>query len=121
MAAGTLDYALAVAEVPRLRAQRRTDSGSGVGPCVFPKTRPVRPALLRSESPRMTAIDIQGARQIGELAVHRESIGRALRENPDSLQIILDDLADALEREATGVTTEIDKDVNITYGMPREI
>ena len=46
--------------------------------------------------------DTQGVRQVGEIAVHRESVSRVLEENPDSLQIILDELSDALEREAAG-------------------
>lgn len=46
--------------------------------------------------------DIQGIRQLGEIAVHRESVSRVLEENPDSLQIILDELSDTLERETAG-------------------
>jgi len=46
--------------------------------------------------------DIQGVRPVGEIAVHRESVTRVLEENPDSLQIILDELSDALERETAG-------------------
>jgi hypothetical protein len=45
--------------------------------------------------------DTRGARQIGELAVHRESMRRLLSENPDSLQLILDELTRALQRETT--------------------
>ena len=45
--------------------------------------------------------DIRGARQIGELAVHRESMGRLLNDSPDSLQLILDELTRALLREST--------------------
>jgi hypothetical protein len=45
--------------------------------------------------------DIRGARQIGELAVHRESMGRLLNESPDSLQLILDELTRALQRESS--------------------
>jgi hypothetical protein len=44
--------------------------------------------------------DTSGARQIGELAVHRESMGRLLSESPDSLQLILDELIRALESES---------------------
>jgi hypothetical protein len=44
--------------------------------------------------------DIRGARQIGELAVHRESMGRLLNESPESLQLILDELTRALQRES---------------------
>ncbi|MGH9511781.1 MAG: hypothetical protein ACRD2U_06555 [Terriglobales bacterium] len=37
------------------------------------------------------------ARQLGELYVHRESIGRLLKENPDSLTVILEEFALALQ------------------------
>lgn len=43
--------------------------------------------------------DLRGAREIGELAIDRESLGRILREYPDSLQILLDELYDVLQRE----------------------
>ena len=42
------------------------------------------------------------AREIGELAVHRESLERALAENPLSLDTILGALLCALERECGG-------------------
>jgi hypothetical protein len=45
--------------------------------------------------------DTRGAYQIGELAVHRESMGRLLNESPDSLQLILDELTRALQSEST--------------------
>jgi hypothetical protein len=44
-------------------------------------------------------VDLKGARPIGELAVHRESLERVLSENPQSLQVILDALLDALRQE----------------------
>ncbi|MGH9504964.1 MAG: hypothetical protein ACRD20_19090 [Terriglobales bacterium] len=44
-------------------------------------------------------IDLSGARQIGELAVHRESMERLLAENPQSLNVVLDALLDALRQE----------------------
>jgi hypothetical protein len=47
-------------------------------------------------------VDLSGARQIGELAVHRESIERVLAESPQSLQVILDALLEALRRETVG-------------------
>ncbi len=49
----------------------------------------------------MVEPDTRGARQIGELAVHRESMGRLLNESPDSLQLILDELTRALRRESS--------------------
>ena len=50
--------------------------------------------------PMMIETDTRGARQIGELAVHRESMGRLLNESPDSLQLILNELTRALQRES---------------------
>jgi len=44
--------------------------------------------------------DTRGARQISELAVHRESVRRVLAENPESLQVILNELSSALQRES---------------------
>jgi hypothetical protein len=44
-------------------------------------------------------VDISGSRPIGELAVHRESLEWVLMENPQSLQVILDALLDALRQE----------------------
>jgi hypothetical protein len=52
-------------------------------------------------------IDIRGARPIGELAVHRESIERVLAENPQSLKVILDALLDALRQEASSPAERI--------------
>ncbi len=45
--------------------------------------------------------DLSGARPLGELAVHRESIERVLAENPQSLKAVLDALLEALRRETT--------------------
>jgi len=51
------------------------------------------------------AIDLRGTRPIGELAIHRESIQRILRESPHSLTAILDALLGALERNQTSIET----------------
>jgi hypothetical protein len=48
--------------------------------------------------------DVSGARQLGELYVDRESIGRIMDENPDSLTPILDELVVALRDEEKEVT-----------------
>ena len=45
-------------------------------------------------------VDLSAARQIIELAVHRESVERVLAESPQSLQVMLDALAEALRLEA---------------------
>ena len=44
-------------------------------------------------------VDLSGARRIGELAVHRESVERLLTENPQSIKGILDALLHALRQE----------------------
>ena len=62
-----------------------------------------------------------GARQIGELAVDRECVRRALRDDPDSLRVILDELVHALERETTGRTARLESADAMSYGFPREI
>lgn len=52
-------------------------------------------------------VDLRGARPIGELAVHRESMERVLAENPQSLKVILDALLDALRQETASQTKQI--------------
>ncbi|MGH9501203.1 MAG: hypothetical protein ACRD3L_18845 [Terriglobales bacterium] len=71
----------------------------------FPFATTASPARVRlrvplSFPPLTGEPDVRGARQVGELAVHRESMARLLSENPDSLQLILDELTRALERES---------------------
>lgn len=62
--------------------------------------------------------DTRGARQIGELAVHRESISRLLNESPDSLQPILDELTRALQRESMSDARPKSPE-SIASGIPR--
>ncbi|HEV3080569.1 MAG TPA: hypothetical protein VGY66_12350 [Gemmataceae bacterium] len=71
--------------------------------------------------PTIEEPDTKGARLIGELAVDRESVRRALREDPDSLQVILDELLNALERETTGTTARFESADAMCYGFPRQI
>lgn len=53
-------------------------------------------------------VDLRGARPIGELAIHRESIHRILRDSPHSLTAILDALLCALQRtQAPSETPEV--------------
>ena len=73
MTTGSLDYPFA-----------RTSLGSGWHWDTWPSCR----------------VDLSSVRPIGELAVHRESVERVLAENPQSLQVILDALLDALRQEA---------------------
>jgi len=60
-------------------------------------------SLASTPGPTLRAIaesSTEGAREIAELAVDRESMTRILNEQPESLLIILDELRDALERES---------------------
>jgi hypothetical protein len=54
-------------------------------------------------------LDLTGARQIGELAVHRESMERILAESPQSLRAILDGLLEALRRETVSSSEGISR------------
>jgi hypothetical protein len=71
--------------------------------------------------PAIEEPDTRGARLIGELAVDRESVRRALREDPNSLQVILDELLHALKRESTGTPARFESSDAMSYGFPREI
>jgi hypothetical protein len=71
--------------------------------------------------PTVEEPDTRGARLIGELAVDRESVRRALREDPNSLQVILDELLHALQRETTGTPARLESADAMSYGFPREI
>lgn len=78
MTTGSLDYPFAT-----------------VGPS--PRFRRRGTLLLERKDPRNAQLS-----PIGELAVHRESLGRALSENPQSLNLILDELLYAVRREWRG-------------------
>lgn len=53
-------------------------------------------------------IDVRGAKVIGELAVHRESLSRVLQENPESLGSILSALISALD--GSRVASEVEEE-----------
>ena len=78
--------------------------------------RRVRPTL-----PILTEPDTGEARQIGELAVDRESLDRALNENPGSLQILLDELLDTLEREVSDTAARLESGSELPSGMLRQV
>ncbi|HXY03390.1 MAG TPA: hypothetical protein VEI49_07400 [Terriglobales bacterium] len=75
---------------------------------LLPPTGASLPRLRNSKLPYVVEPDTRGASEIGELAVDRVSVGRALNENPDSLLIILDELRDALERETAGASARLE-------------
>ena len=52
-------------------------------------------------------VDLSAARQIIELAVHRESVERVLTESPQTVQAMLDALQEALLLETGGQVNEI--------------
>ena len=84
--------------------------------------KPGRPARgVSSFLPTIEEPDIRGARQIGELAIDRECVRRALKDDPGSLRVILDELVHALERETTGTTARLESADAMSYGFPREI
>lgn len=65
----------------------------------FARTQDRKQDAQRSKrSPDSRIVDLRGAQPIGELAIHRESIQRVLRDSPYSLTAILDALLCALER-----------------------
>jgi hypothetical protein len=76
---------------------------------------------LGSMLPVVVEPDIKGARLIGELAVDRESVRRALKDDPSSLRVILDELVHALERETTGMRARFESADGMSYGFPRQI
>jgi hypothetical protein len=90
MAMGTLDFLL-VNPLPTACSPRRSQTNL-----------PVVPEL-----------DISGAREIGELTVDRESLRRALHDNPNSSQILLDELYDVLEHECQGYAQGIGSGVTM--------
>jgi hypothetical protein len=71
-------------------------------------------------SQRSGDLEIANAR-IGELAVHRESVGRALGENPLALNTILDELLIVLRREAGEVPSEVDAEDEIAWTAAQEM
>jgi hypothetical protein len=72
-----------------------------------------RRKVLKSLRPlQLIAPDVSSAEQIGELAIHRESMERVLRENPQALAGILDALLLAMSPsrslEGRGVESEME-------------
>lgn len=98
MTVGTLEYPFA-------------DSGQTLAPT----RRSATPAGL------LPGVEQGPVRQVGEISVHRESVGRILEENPDALQIILDELSDALERESDAVTPRFEPPRRISVGSLRHM
>jgi hypothetical protein len=79
----------------------------------------------RSDRPGWTAperaLAARTGRAIGELSVHRESMQRVLRENPQSLQTILDALLSALQKERSRPQPKIDWEAEAARNLQRDI
>ena len=52
--------------------------------------------------------NVRGARQIAELWIDRDAVERALARNPSSLQLLLDELRDVLDREVAGAESRLE-------------
>jgi len=79
----------------------------------YPGRNSAFPSLATGSSlPAVLETSTEGARQIAELAVDRESMARVLNDSPDSLLIILDELRDVLERETTKGSRPIESAVS---------
>jgi len=59
--------------------------------------------------------DTQGARELAELSIDREAVGRPLSCKPESLLILLDEMSDALDREARGAVTRLESGNAISW------
>ena len=67
-------------------------------------------------------LDMTGVRQIGELAVDRESIERLLSDSPQSLQTILDALMDALRQETSSLYKAVEsEEEEELLAIPQEV
>ncbi len=61
------------------------------------------------------------ASRLGELAVHRESVARALSEDPQSLNVILDELLMVLRREAGEISSEVEAEDEMLCAPSQEM
>lgn len=98
MTMGTLDYPFADSGFMALGTRRRLAS-----------------------FPEFNEPDARGAKVLGEMTVHRERMALILEENPEPLQIILDELSDTLERAAIGRLARFESAPRSTPAGTREI
>jgi hypothetical protein len=75
---------------------------------------------LETLVPENSDVTASGMR-IGELAVHRESVGRALSENPQPLNVILDELLIVLRREAGEISSEVETEDELFCAPAQEM
>jgi hypothetical protein len=96
MAVGSLEYPMARVPSDTTRwARKRRGTGSA----------------------KVAEADLNGSRVVGELAGHRESLSRELRENPDSLVGILEALVNALTGHQRPVDAEREEEETESYAL----
>ena len=66
-------------------------------------------------------VDTHVARQIGELAIHRDSVKRVLSESPQYLKTILDALISALQRESRTTAPDPAAENDAQFAASREM
>jgi hypothetical protein len=66
-------------------------------------------------------VDTHVARQIGELAIHRDSVKRVLSESPQYLKTILDALVAALQRESRTTAPETAAENRAQFAVSWEV
>ena len=96
MAVGSLEYPL---------ARVRSDTAR------WPRKRRGKDSVNLAEP------DLKDSRVVGELAVHRESLSRVLRENPESLVGILEGLVSALTGRPRAVEAEREEEEAESYAL----
>lgn len=77
---------------------------------------------LSKRWPAPGELDVLETRQIGDLAVHRESIEHVLSENPESLRVILDALVGALQKETVpGIPSAREREGKVSSTLARAV
>ena len=71
--------------------------------------------------PLSVDVDTHVARQIGELAIHRDSVKRVLSESPQYLKTILDALVAALQRETRRTQPEAAAENRAQFAVSWEV
>jgi len=80
----------------------------------FAATSTVEITRRHGQTPTAEA-DTRGERLMSELAVHRESLGRMLRENPESLVSILEALTEPLMSHSPEIHTRVEMEKAEVY------
>lgn len=104
MTTGSLDYPFA--HVPNERK---------------PPVRRSRRREWQALPPDPEEVDISRAQQIGELAIHRESLQRVLRESPEILETMIEALLEGLERRPALSRASSKAETARIYLVPQEV